>query len=51
VIADGEHVANVAPSGKLERLPETIEVLSDSDAVRALSDIEIAGVSGGRSAP
>lgn len=44
VIAGGEHVADVVPSGELERLRETIEVLSDTDAVRALSDIEPAVV-------
>ncbi|MHB1710611.1 MAG: hypothetical protein ACYCV7_04305 [Acidimicrobiales bacterium] len=40
VIAHGEHVADVVPSGELDRLRETIEVLSDSDAVRALADAE-----------
>jgi antitoxin (DNA-binding transcriptional repressor) of toxin-antitoxin stability system len=40
VIAGGEHVADVVPSGELERLRETIEVLSDTDAVRALADTE-----------
>jgi antitoxin (DNA-binding transcriptional repressor) of toxin-antitoxin stability system len=40
VIAHGEHVADVVPSGELERLRETIEVLSDADAVRALADTE-----------
>ncbi len=40
VIAGGEHVADVVPSAELERLRETIEVLSDTDAVRALADIE-----------
>jgi antitoxin (DNA-binding transcriptional repressor) of toxin-antitoxin stability system len=40
VIANGEHVADVVPSGELERLRETIEVLSDTDAVRALADVE-----------
>ena len=44
VIAHGEHVADVVPSGELERLRETIEVLSDRDAVRALSDTEPAVV-------
>jgi antitoxin (DNA-binding transcriptional repressor) of toxin-antitoxin stability system len=40
VIAHGEHVADVVPSGELERLRETIEVLSDADAIRALADTE-----------
>jgi antitoxin (DNA-binding transcriptional repressor) of toxin-antitoxin stability system len=40
VIAHGEHVADVVPSGELDRLRETIEVLSDADAVRALADTE-----------
>lgn len=40
VIAHGEHVADVVPSGELDRLRETIEVLSDPDAMRALADTE-----------
>ena len=40
VIAHGEHVADVVPSGELERLRETIEVLSDHELVRALTDRE-----------
>jgi len=40
VIAHGEHVADVVPSGELDRLRETIEVLSDSDAMRNLADQE-----------
>jgi antitoxin (DNA-binding transcriptional repressor) of toxin-antitoxin stability system len=40
VIAHGEHVADVVPSGELDRLRETIEVLSDPDAMRALQDTE-----------
>ena len=40
VIAHGEHVADVVPSGELDRLRETIEVLSDSDAMRDLADSE-----------
>lgn len=39
VIAHGEHVADVVPSGELDRLRETIQVLSDSDLVRALADL------------
>jgi len=39
VIAHGRHVADVVPSGELDRLRETIEVLSDSDLVRALADV------------
>jgi antitoxin (DNA-binding transcriptional repressor) of toxin-antitoxin stability system len=40
VISHGEHVADVVPSGELARLRETIEVLGDTDAVRALADAE-----------
>jgi antitoxin (DNA-binding transcriptional repressor) of toxin-antitoxin stability system len=36
VIAHGEHVADVVPSGELDRLRETIDVLSDSDLVQDL---------------
>ena len=36
VIAHGRHVADVLPSGELDRLRETIEVLSDNDLVRDL---------------
>jgi antitoxin (DNA-binding transcriptional repressor) of toxin-antitoxin stability system len=38
VIAHGEHVADVVPSGELDRLRETIEVLSDPDAMRDLQE-------------
>jgi hypothetical protein len=31
---------DVVPSGELDRLRETIEVLSDPDAMRALADTE-----------
>src|SRR5438067_1688545 len=46
VIAHGEQVADVVPSGELERLRETIEVLSDRDAMRDLDDetIEVHGI-------
>ncbi|MGH3569615.1 MAG: hypothetical protein ACRDRH_27105 [Pseudonocardia sp.] len=40
VIAHGQHVADVVPSGELDRLRETIEVLSDPDAMRDLADTE-----------
>lgn len=40
VIAHGEHVADVVPSGELDRLRETIEVLSDPDAMLDLADAE-----------
>jgi antitoxin (DNA-binding transcriptional repressor) of toxin-antitoxin stability system len=40
VIAHGKHVADVVPSGELVRLRETIEVLSDTELVRALADTE-----------
>ena len=42
VIAHGKHVADVVPSGELDRLRETIEVLSDPDAMQAVHDTEIA---------
>jgi antitoxin (DNA-binding transcriptional repressor) of toxin-antitoxin stability system len=38
VIAHGEHVADVVPSGELERLKETIEVLSDVDLMRDIRE-------------
>jgi len=38
VIAHGNHVADVVPSGELERLRETIEVLSDTELVRDLRE-------------
>jgi PHD/YefM family antitoxin component YafN of YafNO toxin-antitoxin module len=38
VVAHGEHVADVVPSGELDRLRETIEVLSDHDLMRAVQD-------------
>ncbi|QIZ35423.1 hypothetical protein [Saccharopolyspora sp. ASAGF58] len=40
VIAHGEHVADVVPSGELDRLRETIEALSDPDTMRDLLDDE-----------
>jgi antitoxin (DNA-binding transcriptional repressor) of toxin-antitoxin stability system len=36
VVAHGDHVADVVPSGKLDRLRETIEVLSDTELARDL---------------
>ena len=36
VIAHGQHVADVVPSGELDRLRETIDVLSDNELVRDL---------------
>jgi len=36
VIAHGDHVADVVPSGELDRLRKTIEVLSDTEMVRDL---------------
>jgi len=36
VIAHGDHMADVVPSGELDRLRETIEVLSDTELVRDL---------------
>ena len=38
VVAHGNHVADVVPSGELERLRETIEVLSDTELVRDLRE-------------
>ena len=38
MIAHGEHVANVVPSGDLDRLRETIEVLSGTELVRNLRE-------------
>ena len=38
VIAHGDHVADVVPSGELDRLHETIEVLSDTELVRDLQE-------------
>jgi antitoxin (DNA-binding transcriptional repressor) of toxin-antitoxin stability system len=38
VIAHGVHVADIVPSGELDRLRETIEVLSDSELVRDLRE-------------
>jgi antitoxin (DNA-binding transcriptional repressor) of toxin-antitoxin stability system len=38
VIAHGEHVADIVPSGELDRLRETIELLSDTDLVRDLRE-------------
>lgn len=34
VVAHGKHVADVVPSGELERLRKTIEVLSDTDLMQ-----------------
>lgn len=38
VIAHGQHVADVVPSGELARLRETVEVLSDPQLVADLRD-------------
>jgi antitoxin (DNA-binding transcriptional repressor) of toxin-antitoxin stability system len=38
VIAHGEHVADIVPSGELDRLRETIELLSDTELVHDLRD-------------
>lgn len=38
VIAHGDHVADVVPSGELDRLRETVEVLSDTELVRDLQE-------------
>ncbi|WP_190814897.1 hypothetical protein [Saccharopolyspora pogona] len=47
VIAHGEHVADVVPSGELDRLRETIEVLSDAEAIQDLLE-GLADVAAGR---
>jgi hypothetical protein len=36
VLAHGRHVADVLPSGEIERLRETIDVLADNDLLREL---------------
>jgi antitoxin (DNA-binding transcriptional repressor) of toxin-antitoxin stability system len=36
VLAHGRHVADVVPSGEIERLRETIDVLSDNDLLQEL---------------
>ena len=38
VIAHGNHVADVVPSGELDSLRETVSVLSDTELVRDLRD-------------
>jgi PHD/YefM family antitoxin component YafN of YafNO toxin-antitoxin module len=38
VIAHGDHVAGVVPSGELDRLRETIEVVSGTELVRDLRE-------------
>ncbi|MBO0810043.1 MAG: type II toxin-antitoxin system prevent-host-death family antitoxin [Actinobacteria bacterium] len=38
VISHGERVADIVPSGELDRLRETIEVLSDTELVRNLRE-------------
>jgi antitoxin (DNA-binding transcriptional repressor) of toxin-antitoxin stability system len=38
VIAHGDQVADIVPSGELDRLRETIDVLSDTDLVRDLRE-------------
>jgi hypothetical protein len=38
VIAHGDHVADIAPSGELDRLRKTIEVLSGTGLVRELRE-------------
>jgi antitoxin YefM len=46
VRGDHEHVADLAPEGALEELEETVEVLADSDAVRALIEAREAAARG-----
>jgi antitoxin (DNA-binding transcriptional repressor) of toxin-antitoxin stability system len=38
VIAHGDHIADIVPSGELDRLRETIEVLSDTELVHDLRE-------------
>lgn len=38
VIAHGDHIADIVPFGELDRLRETIEVLSDTELVRDLRE-------------
>lgn len=38
MISHGERVADIVPSGELDRLRETIEVLSDTELVRDLRE-------------
>ena len=40
VVDGGEHVADLVLADVLDRLRETIDVLSDTEAVRALADAE-----------
>lgn len=37
-VAHGQRIGDIVPSGELDRLRETIEVLSDPDALRDLLD-------------
>ena len=46
---DHEHVADIVPDGFLEELEETLEVLADSEAVRAL--VEARGAPSGKFSP
>jgi antitoxin (DNA-binding transcriptional repressor) of toxin-antitoxin stability system len=50
VMAHGEHVADIVPSGELDRLRETIEVLTDTELVRDLRN-GIADAGAGRVFP
>lgn len=50
MIAHGDHVADIVPSGELDRLRETIEVLSDTELVRELRQ-GLAGARAGRVFP
>jgi antitoxin (DNA-binding transcriptional repressor) of toxin-antitoxin stability system len=38
VLADGKHVADVVPSGELERMRETVDVLADSELVQSIAE-------------
>jgi hypothetical protein len=43
---DHEHVAGIVPDGAVEELEETVEVLADSEAVRALIEARQAAARG-----
>ena len=46
VRGDHEHVADIVPDGALEELEDTVEVLTDSEAVRALIEAREAAARG-----
>jgi antitoxin (DNA-binding transcriptional repressor) of toxin-antitoxin stability system len=50
VIAHGKHIADVVPSGELERLREMIDILSDTDLMQDIRD-GLADLHAGRVVP